>query len=300
MKIDTQYLVAGIAAVVVVLGGLAYWLLSGSSNPTDQVAAEINSGTCKPIETVAITPDDFTFGKADAPLTIVEYASQTCSHCADFRREVFPKLEENYIKTGKLRFVFREFQRNRIDLAASVLGRCLGRDAFIPFTDMLFENQATWMMREDQDIIAGLRDMTRRAGMSNQDFEACMKKEAEAKRLSDIRDKAMKDYCLEATPTLILNGKKLGSEGTSYEGLDGLLTAELKKLGKAAPAAATTETPAASTDVPKPPADGTAPADSAAPAPPAAPAPAASTAPATKPADTPKPSTPATEPKPNP
>jgi len=278
VKIETPFLVAGGAGVLALAAGLGFWFMSGGGGSnTEQIGQEIASGACKPIETVNVTSEDFTFGEADAPITLVEYASQTCSHCADFAREVVPKLQENYVKTGKVRFVFREFQRNRIDLAASVLGRCLGRDAFIPFTEMLFANQNTWMLREDQNIVEGLREMSRRAGMSNEDFEACMKKEDEAKRLSDLRDKSMKDYCIDATPTLLMNGRKLQADASTYDGLEKVLNAELKKLGKEAPAAAATATPTA-------PAEGTSPTPAS-----------GDTAPAATPESPPASSAPATE-----
>jgi len=294
VKIETPHLIAGGVAAVVVLGGLGYWLMSssGGSSAVEQIAQDIQSGECKAVETVTVSADDWTFGDAKAPITLVEYASQTCSHCADFSRDVWPKVKANYVDKGHVRFVFREFQRNRIDLAASVLGRCLGREAFMPFTEMLFENQMTWMAREDQDIIAGLREMSRRAGMSNEEFEACMKKEEEAKRLSDLRDKAMKDYCLDSTPTLIMNGKKLPLEASSYEGLDKMLREELTKLGKTPPAAAgaTTEAPAPTEGAaPAPAADGTAPAQPSSDGATQVAAP-----PATPPPDTPASSAPAT------
>lgn len=230
-KFNRTYLIAGGLATFFVLGGLSYWLLSGE---TEQVAG----GSCKPIETVAVTDDDFTMGDAKAPITLVEYASQTCGACASFNRDAFPKIEETYIKTGLVRFVFRDFQRNRVDLAASVLGRCLGRDAFTPFTDLLFANQDTWMHREDQDAVAGLKEMTRRAGMTNEEFDACMKNEDQAKRLVEARNKAEKDYCLEGTPTFLLNGKKINLKGSPLESLDKHLREEMKTLGLEAPAAA--------------------------------------------------------------
>jgi protein-disulfide isomerase len=231
-NLNRPLVIAGGIGALFVSGGLSFWLVSGAA---DQVASGVDAGSCKPIETVAVSDDDFTLGDAKAPITLVEYASQTCGACASFNRDVFPKIEETYIKTGLVRFVFRDFQRNRVDLAASVLGRCLGRDAFIPFTDLLFANQDTWMNREDQDAVAGLKEMTRRAGMTNEDFDSCLKKEDDAKRLIEIRDKAKNDYCLEGTPTFLLNGKKLDLKGGPPDGLDRHLSAELKALGVAVP-----------------------------------------------------------------
>ena len=229
-KPSRPLLIAGGIGALVILGGLSFWLFSGGAD-------EVAGGSCKPVETITVSADDFIMGDAKAPITLVEYASQTCVHCAAFQREALPALAASYIKTGLVRFVFRDFQRNRIDLAASVLGRCLGREAFMPFTDLLFENQETWVNREDQDVVAGLREMTRRAGMTNENFDACMKNEDEAARLIAIKDKATTDYCIDATPTFLLNGKKLELKGSLLDGLDRELRAELKALGVEAPPA---------------------------------------------------------------
>jgi protein-disulfide isomerase len=226
-----QMIASGVGALAVV-AGLSFWFLGG--DPA-QLVGDGSGGACKPIETVAVTDDDFTVGVAKAPITLVEYASQTCVHCAAFHREAWPTIEATYVKTGLVRFVFRDFQRNRVDLVASVLGRCMGRDAFVPFTDLLFDNQETWMNRADQDALAGLREMTRRAGMTNSEFDACLKKEDEAKRLIAIREKAVKDHCLEGTPTFLLNGKKLDLKGPLLEALDEQLRSELKARGVKAP-----------------------------------------------------------------
>ncbi|MEQ1866516.1 MAG: thioredoxin domain-containing protein [Micropepsaceae bacterium] len=225
-------LIAGSAGVLTVVAGLSFWFFSGGPA---QLSGDGSGGTCNPIETAAVIDDDFTVGEANAPITLVEYASQTCVHCAAFHRDAWPTIEATYVKTGLVRFVFRDFQRNRVDLAASVLGRCMGRDAFMAFTGLLFENQETWMNRADQDALAGLREMTRRAGMTNSEFDACMKKEDEAKRLVAIREKAVKDYCLEGTPTFLLNGKKLDLKGPLLEALDEQLRSELKTRGVEAP-----------------------------------------------------------------
>ncbi len=165
-KADKRILVGSGIGVVALLGILIYWGFSGTGAVD---LTDVADGTCVPKTEVTVSDEDYVIGDKKAPVTLVEYLSQTCSHCAEFRREEIPKIEETYVKTGLVRIVFRELHRNNVDVAASVLGRCLGRDAFLPFTDMLLAQQQVWMMREDQDIIAGLKDMARRAGMSSDD-----------------------------------------------------------------------------------------------------------------------------------
>ena len=250
-KTDKRMLAGGAVAIVALLGGLTYWGLSGS----DAVdLSDVADGTCVAKTEVPVSDEDYIIGDKKAPITLVEYLSQTCSHCAEFRREEVPKIEAAYVKTGLVRIVFRELHRNNVDVAASVLGRCLGRDAFLPFTDMLLEHQQVWMMREDRDIIAGLKEMARRAGMSSDDFDTCLKKQELATQLAKASAQDAKDYCISGTPTLLLNGKKLEGMATSYEKLDAAIKDELKKLGLPVPASATpapaegTATPATATE----------------------------------------------------
>lgn len=263
---DKRVLAGGGIALVVVLGGLGYFLLK---NPAIEDAEEITAD-CVPSETVTVSDEDHIIGDKNAPVTLVEYLSQTCSHCAEFRKEEIPKIEETFVKTGKLRIIFREMHRNNIDVAASVLGRCLGRAAYLPFTDMLLEQQQTWMMREDNDIVSGLREMARRAGMSSADFDACLKKQDLATELAKQSNKAAKTYCITGTPTLLLQGKKIEGLGTALDKLDVAIRAELKKAGisEPPPIASEAAAPVAPVDGAAAPAGGaTAPAAAEAPVP---------------------------------
>ena len=239
-KTDKRILAGGGVVLALLLGGGGYYFATQTS--VDEIP--VVTDDCVPKTTVAVTDDDYIIGDKNAPVTLVEYLSQTCSHCAEFSRNEVPKLEEMYVKSGKLRIVFRELHRSQIDLAASVLGRCLGREGFLPFTNMLLENQQTWMMREDNDIIEGLREMARRAGMSSTEFDACMKKQDLAKELYKMSSQGAKDYCITGTPTLLLNGRKLEGLNTAFEKLDAAIREELKKAGIEAPPAAASATPA--------------------------------------------------------
>jgi protein-disulfide isomerase len=267
-KTDKRLLAGGGVALALLLGGGIYYYMS--QNKIEE--AVVVEADCVPKTEVAVTDEDFIIGDKNAPVTLVEYLSQTCSGCAAFRANEIPKIEETFVKTGKLRIVFRELYRNNIDVAASVLGRCLGRDGFLPFTDMLLENQQSWMMREDQNVVEGLREMARRAGMSSGDFETCLNNQDLAKKLAEKSQKDAKTYCITHTPTLLLNGRKLEGMDTTYEKMDVAIREELKKAGVEVPPAAAAETPAEGAAAPAEgaPAEGTpaeaAPAEGAAPA----------------------------------
>ena len=232
-KTDKRVLAGGGIALLLLLGGGGYYFLTANKiDDADQKIAD----DCVPSTSVEIKDTDFIIGDKSAPVTLVEYLSQTCSHCAEFRRTEIPKIEDTFVKTGKLRIVFREMHRNNVDVAASVLGRCLARDAFLPFTDMLLMEQQTWAFREDNDVVAGLREMARRAGMSSADFDTCLKKQDLAMELAKASNKDAHTYCITGTPTLLLNGKKIEGAGTSLVELDKAIRAELKTAGVAEPA----------------------------------------------------------------
>jgi protein-disulfide isomerase len=283
-KTDKRVLAGGGLALLLLLGGGGYYAFTSNKiDADDQKIAE----DCVPSTSVDVKDTDFIIGDKNAPVTLVEYLSQTCSHCAEFRRTEIPKIEDTFVKTGKLRIVFREMHRNNVDVAASVLGRCLTREAFLPFTDMLLLEQQTWMMREDNDIVAGLREMARRAGMSSADFDTCLKKQDLATQLAKESNTAAKTYCITGTPTLLLQGKKIEGMGTALPDLDKSIRAELKAAGVAEPPAMVIDEAAAPAEGAAAPAAGAAtPAEGA--AAPAAPAEGAAT-PAATPAAAPAP-----------
>lgn len=250
----------------------------GGSSGEDVVA----SGPCTPVETFEVTAADYVEGKADAPITLIEYASMTCAHCAHFTTDVLPQIRANYVDKGYVRYVFREFPLDRVALAASVAGRCLAREAYLPYVEMMYSELQTWATQQDQR--GAIKEMARRAGMSGDEFEKCLSTEDDAKKIVAAQTEASKKYCIGSTPTFLLNGK--GMTNGDYAEFDEKLRAELKAKGVVIPAAAT---PTEGTATP---ADGTAPAA----------APAEGSTPAATPATgdaTPPPATPPTAPAPS-
>ncbi|MFM9865305.1 MAG: thioredoxin domain-containing protein [Micropepsaceae bacterium] len=234
MNFDRNTLIAGGVAALILLGGLGYWFLGkGGSSPDSEVV----TGDCKPIETVEVTDADFTLGKADAPITFVEYASMTCPHCAQFSSEVLPLLKANYVDKGYVRYVFREYPLDTVALTVSVVGRCLQKDAYIPYVEMMYTELQTWARGED--LRGNIKEMARRAGMSGDEFEKCLKSEDDAKRVIAVRAKAIKDYCVGSTPTFLVNGKVIGSGEILWTDLDAKLREAAKEKGVTIPAAAT-------------------------------------------------------------
>ena len=131
---------------------------------------------------------EMAMGPETAKVTIVEYASASCPHCANFYKTTFPDLKKEYIDTGKIRFVFREFPHNEPALAAFMLARCAPKDKYFPLIDMFFEQQDIWL----QAPLEGLSKIAQLAGFTKESFDACLKNEEVAKGILAVRDKATK------------------------------------------------------------------------------------------------------------
>ena len=148
---------------------------------------------------------DNAIGDPDAPVTIVEYASMTCSHCAHFHETTYPTLKSKYIDTGKVRFVLREFPLNNVDLAAYMLARCSGEDKRYPVVDLLFAQQKAWM---NDKPVASLSGLLRQTGLSQEKFEACLKDSALYDKMTKARDIATEKFAVNSTPTFFINGQR--------------------------------------------------------------------------------------------
>jgi protein-disulfide isomerase len=153
---------------------------------------------------------DRELGPKDAKVTLVEYASASCPHCAAFHRDVFGKLKTDYIDTNKIRFIFREFPLNDPALAAFMVARCAPQEKYFPLLDAFYTTQTVWVA----DPFTGLKNIAQQAGMSAADFEACLKNEKVAKGILDVREKGAKSYGVNGTPTFFLNGKVMNGEQT--------------------------------------------------------------------------------------
>ncbi len=159
---------------------------------------------------------DMILGDPEAPVTIIEYASFTCPHCARFHKEVFPKIKKNYIDTGKAKFVFREVYFDRFGLWAGMLAHCGGDMRYFGLTKMIFDDQKGWLAGGDpQKAIDNLRKFGRAAGMSDKDLDACFTDEQLAKDLVAWYQKTATADDISGTPSFVINGKKYSN--MSYE-----------------------------------------------------------------------------------
>ena len=146
-------------------------------------------------------------GRADAPVTIIEYSSLTCPHCADFHRDVFGKLKSTFIDTGKVRYVLRDFPLEPRAMAAAIVARCVAPDRYFGFIEMLFADQQAWA--RSNDLLNELQVRAQLAGLSSDDFNACLNNSALMQGIQKRAEEGQKQYGIESTPSFIVNGKPL-------------------------------------------------------------------------------------------
>jgi protein-disulfide isomerase len=158
-------------------------------------------------------------------VTVIEYGSLTCSHCATFAITVLPAFQKTYVDTGKVHFIFREFARNPLDLAAFVLARCEGDDKALATIDLLFAEQDKWAFVDNplEALIAAVRP----TGMSHDQAMACLKDQSKADAITKILDAAEADVKVQGTPTFVIAGKVYDGELSLTE-LDAILKPLIK------------------------------------------------------------------------
>ena len=177
--------------------------------PAEAVATEVADNSDGDAEVDTSTIPDMMIGNPDAKVTVIEYASYTCPHCASFHTGTFKDLKKKYIDTDKINFVFREVYFDRYGLWASMIARCAGPEKFFGLTDLMFQSQSSWTRAgEPAAIIDELRKLGRLAGIDGETLEVCLNDNDKAKTLiAWYQEKAGADN-IDSTPSFIINGKK--------------------------------------------------------------------------------------------
>ncbi len=208
----SKSLFVGLAVMVVafLVGGGIYFFGTGNSSDPNTAIAQEQKKSVPVEELMAKGPlPDIIVGNKNAPITIVEYASMTCPHCAHFATEVYPELKKKYIDTGKVRLIFREFPLDILAAKASMLARCAGPKHYMPMVEALFQTQESWAVDGDE-AMKRLLGIAREAGMSKTDFDKCEANETLYDNIVKQRARAAKDFGVDSTPTFFINGKNLG------------------------------------------------------------------------------------------
>jgi protein-disulfide isomerase len=156
-------------------------------------------------ESSAAEPQEQVLGNPDAPVTIIEYASLTCPHCAQFHTEVLPELKERYIAPGKVRLIYRDFPLDQTALAAAALAHCAGPERYFSMLDVLFETQGNWARADDP--VAALKQLGKLGGLSEQEMAACLADEELTDGILRQRLAGQNEHDIGSTPTFIIDGK---------------------------------------------------------------------------------------------
>jgi len=170
---------------------------------------------------------DMALGPATAAVTITEYASMTCGHCAHFNETVFPKIKSEYIDSGKIRYVFREFPLDIKAAAGSMLARCIAKEdagKYFAVIDMLFKQQNDWVAKNTTETLTRIG---KQAGLSGQAVEACLKDQALLDKIAADQKFASEVLKVTSTPTFFINGEMVKG-ATSFEEFDKKIKALLK------------------------------------------------------------------------
>ncbi|MDE1569463.1 DsbA family protein [Aquabacter sediminis] len=192
-----------IALFAAIAGPLAHVAGLGPITPAQAQAidqAKLMAPAASPLPPQAL-------GNPSAPVTIVEYASLTCSHCATFHAKTFPELKSKYIDTGKVYFILREFPFDPVATAGFMLARCMPQDKYFPMVSSLFDTQKSWAFSSNP--AQGLLAVYKQAGMTEADFEKCLTDKELAEKVQASAQYANKELGVDSTPTFFINGKKV-------------------------------------------------------------------------------------------
>ncbi len=197
-----------------------------------------------PHELLKLNKGEVYLGKKDARVDVIEYASMSCSHCADFSNTIFPEVSKEYIKTGKIRYVLRHFVLNEPAMKGAQLVECAPKGKHYKFVKVLFKLQEKWAFTMDTE--KALKTIANVGGMSDADFTACMKDKALQDEILQTRLDAEKNLKIEGTPTFFMNGEKVTavSDFAKFKAaLDPILKQAEESEGAAAPAEKTSPDP---------------------------------------------------------
>lgn len=155
---------------------------------------------------------DKILGDEKAPVTVVEYASLTCPHCEHFHSTVYPALKTKYIDTGKVRFIFREFPRDPVDIGAFMLARCAPGDKYFPMIDVLFDQQKNWAFTRESAKV--LLTIAKQAGFTEESFNKCLSDNKLAEEIRNVGKRGYEEFKVDSTPTIFINGQTFKGEMT--------------------------------------------------------------------------------------
>jgi protein-disulfide isomerase len=214
----TMFIAGGGVVVLAAAGAAAALLLPRLFAPPAPGPAEANLPPADlSAELAQPAPDgDMAIGSSTAPVTIIEYASMTCPHCAHFSDTTFPELKQRYIDTGKVRFIFREFPLDKLAAAGFMLARCASKDGggerYMAVVETLFAKQKEWVVPDNP--VPPLKNIAKQFGFTEESFNACLTNQNIMNGIEAVRDRAAAKLGVNSTPTFFVNGKKVAGDVT--------------------------------------------------------------------------------------
>ena len=220
---NRRNMILGAFAVLGLGGWFATSKMGGNSTPVSPLASPANAQTSN-VDTSGV--QDMMIGNPDAAVTIIEYASFTCPHCAAFHAGTFKELKADYIDTGKINFIYREVYFDRFGLWASIVARCGGKDKFFGIADLMYKGQSEWTRAgEPAAIAAELTKIGRLAGLDAETLDACLKDAGNAEALVAWEEQNREADNVTSTPSFLINGKQHAN--MSYNDMKAIIDAAL-------------------------------------------------------------------------
>lgn len=214
----------GAGALVMIGGGALVWNRFGAAELGPSIG-ELNAQEAGEIDTSRVL--EMSMGDADAPVTVIEYASFTCPHCRSFHENAFGPLKANYIDTGKVRFIYREVYFDKFGLWAAMVARCGGEMRYFGIADLLYEQQPEWISRDQSEaqIVENLRAIGRTAGISDDELDACLSDGDMAQAMVAVYQQNAEADDISSTPSFVIDGTKHAN--MSYEDMSAILDEKL-------------------------------------------------------------------------
>ncbi len=201
MTLTRRQLLSATAVLALAGAGFAGTVLTPFTNPARAEDAPSQD------DLAHAGPDgDVMLGSDKALVTIIEYASMTCPHCAHFEATTFPELKQRYIDTGKVRYTLREFPLDALAAAGFMLARCAGKDKYMGVVETLFAKQSEWVVKQP---IPALESIAKQFGFTEDSFKQCLANQKVLDSIQTVRDHAVEKLGVNSTPTFFINGKKL-------------------------------------------------------------------------------------------
>lgn len=196
------WLLAACVSVVAVAGAAAVVFAASSQDATER-QVDVDPAILEEVGPL----QDMVLGEDDAPVTIIEYASLTCPHCAAFHEQVYPEIKSEYIDTGKAKLIFREFPFDSIATAGFMLARCAEPKRYFGFIDVMFEQQSEWLSLGSP--MEGIQEIARQGGFSNEQFQECLTDTDVLEGIRWIQERGANEFGVQSTPTFFINGVKV-------------------------------------------------------------------------------------------